>query len=407
MAEEMRIVLRNYGKIDPLKIEDYIAQGGYKSLEKARSMDKPALIEEVKKSNLRGRGGAGFNCGLKWNFAYQADSEQKYVICNADEGEPGTYKDRLIMENDPQTVLEGMAICAYAIGADKGYIYCRGEYPQVIDILNQAIAQAKEKGVLKEFDIEVRSGAGAYVCGEETALIESIEGKRGEPRYKPPFPPVEGLWGKPTIVNNVETFANIPVIIEKGADWYAGIGVPAYPGTKIFTLTGDINNRTFFEVPTSTTIREIIYNFGGGIPGGKKFKAVQIGGTSGAFIPESLLDTPVAFDNMSAIGASLGSGATFVLDESRDIVDVTARIAGFFEHESCGKCAPCREGTARLHELMEKIDKGEGKAADIALLNKLGRVMSCSCLCGLGQAAPAPVLTTIQHFEADYNAKLM
>lgn len=407
MAEELRIVLRNYNKIDPLKIDNYVDQGGYKSLEKARNMDRPTLINEVKKSNLRGRGGAGFNCGIKWDFAYHANSKQKYVICNADEGEPGAYKDRLIMENDPQSVLEGMAICGYAIGADNGYIYCRGEYPQVIEILKQAIVQAKEKGFLKDFDIEVRSGAGAYVCGEETALIESIEGKRGEPRYKPPFPPVEGLWGKPTMVNNVETFANIPVILEKGATWYASIGVPAYPGTKIFTLTGDINNRTFFEFPTNTTIREIIYNFGGGIPGGKKFKAVQIGGTSGAFIPESLLDTLIAFDAMSAIGAALGSGATFVLDESRDIVDVTTQIAKFFEHESCGKCVPCREGTARLHELMEKINKGEGKATDIALLNKLGRVMSYSCLCGLGQAAPAPILSTIQHFSADYNAKLM
>jgi NADH-quinone oxidoreductase subunit F len=407
MAEEMRIVLRNYGKIDPLKIDDYLAQGGYKSLEKARAMNTADLIAEVKKSNLRGRGGAGFNCGMKWSFAAGAQAEQKYVICNADEGEPGTYKDRLIMENDPHTLIEGMAICAYAIGATQGYIYLRGEYPFLVSTLNTAINQAKEKGLVKNFDIEVRSGAGAYVCGEETALIESIEGKRGEPRFKPPYPPSEGLWSKPTIVNNVETFANIPVIIEKGADWYAGIGNPAYPGTKVFTLTGDINNRTFFEVPTSTTIREIVFQFGGGIPGGKKFKAVQIGGTSGAFIPEALLDTPVAFDSMSAIGATLGSGATFVIDESRDIVDVATRIAGFFEHESCGKCAPCREGTARTAELMEKINEGRGSNKDVALLEKLGTVMSYSCLCGLGQAAPAPVLTTIKHFKADYEAKFV
>lgn len=407
MAEEMRIVLRNYGKIDPLKIDDYIAQGGYKALEKARSMDREALIEEVKKSKLRGRGGAGFNCGQKWSFAYQAQADQKYVVCNADEGEPGTYKDRLIMENDPHTLIEGMAICAYAIGATKGYIYCRGEYPHLVGILNTAISQAKEKGFLKDFDIEVRSGAGAYVCGEETALIESIEGHRGEPRFKPPYPPSEGLWGKPTIVNNVETFANIPVIVEKGADWYASIGVPSYPGTKVFTLTGDINNKTFFEVPTNTTIRELIYKYGGGIPGGKKFKAVQIGGTSGAFIPEELLDTPVAFDNMAAIGATLGSGAVFVLDETRDIVDVVTRIAKFFEHESCGKCAPCREGTARMYEIMSKLNSGKGSIKDIETLSRLGRVMSCSCLCGLGQAAPAPVLTTIKHFKADYNAKLV
>ncbi|MDD4550549.1 MAG: NADH-quinone oxidoreductase subunit NuoF [Syntrophomonadaceae bacterium] len=407
MAEEMRIVLRNYGKINPLKIDEYINQGGYKSLEKARSMEQKALIEEIKKSNLRGRGGAGFNCGQKWSFAYQAMSEQKYVICNADEGEPGTYKDRLIMENDPHTLLEGMAICGYAIGANKGYIYLRGEYPHLMDVLNTAIQQAGEKELLKDFAIEVRSGAGAYVCGEETALIESLEGKRGEPRFKPPYPPLEGLWNQPTIVNNVETFANVAVILEKGAEWYASIGAPAYPGTKVFTLTGDVNNKTFFEVPTNTTIRELIFKLGGGIAGGKKFKAVQIGGTSGAFIPEELLDTPVAFDAMSAVGATLGSGAVFVLDESRDLVDVVTRIAGFFEHESCGKCAPCREGTARVCEMMNKVNAGQGSAGDVSLLERLGRVMSYSCLCGLGQAAPAPVLTTIKHFKADYNAKLM
>jgi len=407
MAEEMRIVLRNYGKIDPLKIDDYINQGGYNALEKVRGMDQETLINEVKSSNLRGRGGAGFNCGLKWSFAFKAVSDEKYVICNADEGEPGTYKDRMIMENDPQTILEGMAICGYAIGAKKGFIYCRGEYPQVTEILNQAINQAKEKGVLGDFDIEVRSGAGAYVCGEETALIESIEGKRGEPRYKPPYPPVEGLWNKPTIVNNVETFAAIPVIVEKGAEWFASIGAPSYPGTKVLTLTGDVNNKTFFEVPTNTTIREVIYKLGGGIPAGKKFKAVQIGGTSGAFIPDTLLDTPIDFDSMSKAGASLGSGAVFVMDETRDMVDVTTRIAGFFEHESCGKCTPCREGTARISELMNKINAGQGSIQDIELLERLGRVMSYTCLCGLGQAAPAPVLSTIKHFQADYNAKLM
>jgi NADH:ubiquinone oxidoreductase subunit F (NADH-binding) len=407
MAQEMRIVLRHYGKIDPLKIDDYIAAGGYASLNKARSMDRLALINEVKQSNLRGRGGAGFNCGQKWAFAHQAVSDTKYVICNADEGEPGTYKDRLIMENDPHTLLEGMAICAYAIGADQGYIYCRGEYPEVAELLNKAIAQAMDKGVLGDFKIEVRSGAGAYVCGEETALIESIEGNRGEPRIKPPFPPVEGLWHKPSIVNNVETFANIPVIIEKGANWFAAIGDPAYPGTKVLTLTGDINNKTFFEVPTDTTIKEVIYELGGGIPQGRKFKAVQIGGTSGAFIPEADLNTPIAFDAMSKIGATLGSGAVFVLDATRDLVDINCRIAKFFEHESCGKCAPCREGTSRMHELVAKINSGKGSAADIDVLERLGRVMSYSCLCGLGQAAPAPVLTTIKQFRADYNAKLM
>jgi NADH:ubiquinone oxidoreductase subunit F (NADH-binding) len=391
---------------DLLNIDDYLNAGGYKSLEKARSMSQKDLIEEVRKSGLRGRGGAGFNTGMKWNFSYSAVADQKYVICNADEGEPGTYKDRLIMENDPQSVLEGMAICGYAIGSNQGYIYCRGEYPYVVEILNTAIQQAKEKGVLGDFNIEVRMGAGAYVCGEESALIESIEGHRGEPRFKPPFPPVIGLWGKPTIVNNVETFANIPVILEKGADWYAGIGSKSYPGTKLMTLTGDIVKRTFIEVPTDITIRQLIYDFGGGIPEGKKFKAVQIGGTSGGFIPETLLDTLIDFDSMAAIGATLGSGAVFVMDETRDIVDVTNRITKFFEHESCGKCSPCREGTKRMHEIVDKINNGLGSATDLDLLGRLGTVMSKACLCGLGQAAPSPVLTTLQHFRSEYSNKL-
>lgn len=403
MAEEIRIVLRNYGKIDPLKIDDYIAQGGYQSLERAQSMKSSDLIDTIKNSKLRGRGGAGFNCGMKWTFAANAQSDQKYVICNADEGEPGTYKDRLIMESDPHTLIEGMAICAYAIGASQGFIYLRGEYPFLVDVLNTAIKQAKEKGFLKDFNLELRRGAGAYVCGEETALIESIEGKRGEPRYKPPYPPVEGLWLKPTIINNVETLATIPVIIAKGADWYASTGAPSYPGTKIFTLTGDVNKKNFFELPTDTTIRQLIYEFGGGIPSARKIKAVQIGGTSGAFIPESQLDTRLDFDSMTAIGATLGSGAVFVLDESRNLVDIATRIAGFFEHESCGKCTPCREGTPRMVEIMEKISAGQGSAVDIELLKKLGTVMSLTSLCGLGQAAPIPLLSSMEHFAADYD----
>jgi len=406
VAEEMRIVLRNVGKISPLKIDEYIKAGGYKSLAKARSMSQIDLIEEVKKSGLRGRGGAGFNCGMKWSFSYKIDTDQKYVVCNADEGEPGTYKDRIIMENDPQSLLEGMAICGYAIGSNKGYIYCRGEYPYVVETLNKAIAQAKDKGVLGDFDIEVRMGAGAYVCGEESALIESIEGHRGEPRFKPPFPPVEGLWGKPTIVNNVETFANIPAILEKGADWYKGIGASSYPGTKVLTLTGDVVNRTYFEVPTNVTIREVIYGLGGGMVNGKNFKAVQIGGTSGGFIPEEFLDTPIDFDSMTTIGAVLGSGAVFVMDETRDIVDIVDRISKFFEHESCGKCTPCREGTKRMHEMMHRINKGSGTVGVMDLLQNLGNVMSVACLCGLGQAAPAPVLSTLKHFKLEFNAKL-
>ncbi|NLF46493.1 MAG: NADH-quinone oxidoreductase subunit NuoF [Syntrophomonadaceae bacterium] len=406
MAEEMRIVLRNVGKIDPLNIDEYINAGGYKSLEKARGMDRGELIEEVKKANLRGRGGAGFNCGMKWSFSYQLETDQKYVVCNADEGEPGTYKDRIIMENDPQSLFEGMAICGYAIGSNKGYIYCRGEYPYVVEHLNQAIAQAKAKGVLGDFDIEVRMGAGAYVCGEESALIESIEGHRGEPRFKPPFPGVAGLWGRPTIVNNVETFANIPVIVEKGAEWYKNIGAASYPGTKILTLSGDVVNRTYFEVPTNVTIREVIFGLGGGVAEGKKFKAVQIGGTSGGFIPEELLDTQIDFDSMGKIGATLGTGAVFVMDETRDIVDVIEKITKFFEHESCGKCTPCREGTKRMHEMVERFKAGTGTIEEMELMDTLGTVMSTACLCGLGQAAPAPVLTTLEHFRSDYTGKL-
>lgn len=406
MAEEMRIVLRNYGKIDPLKIDDYIAAGGYQALKKARSMSQTDLIDEVKKSGLRGRGGAGFNTGAKWSFSYNTGAEVKYVVCNADEGEPGTYKDRIIMENDPQSLLEGMAICGYAIGAQKGYIYCRGEYPYVVERLNEAIAQAKSAGVLGDFDIEVRMGAGAYVCGEESALIESIEGKRGEPRFKPPFPPVIGLWNQPTIVNNVETFANLPAIVEKGAQWFASIGASSYPGTKVLTLTGDVANPVCVEVPTDTTIRQVIYEFGGGIANGKKFKAVQIGGTSGGFIPESLLDTSIDFDSMAGIGATLGSGAVFVMDETRDMVDVVERITKFFEHESCGKCSPCREGTKRMHEGLKRFKTGSGSDVALADLERLGNVMSRACLCGLGQAAPAPVLTTLKHFRSDYTAHI-
>jgi NADH:ubiquinone oxidoreductase subunit F (NADH-binding) len=405
MAEEMRIVLRNLNKIDPGKIEDYIDNGGYQALEKARSMTQIQVIEEVKQSGLRGRGGAGFNTGMKWNFSYNTYSDQKYVICNADEGEPGTYKDRIIMENDPHSVLEGMAICGYAIGSNKGYIYCRGEYPYVVEKLNKAIDQAKKKGVLGDFDIEVRMGAGAYVCGEESALIESIEGHRGEPRFKPPFPPVIGLWGKPTIVNNVETFANIPVILEKGSNWFRGIGAEGYPGTKVLTLTGDVVNRTVFEVPTNTSIREVIFGLGGGIADGKKFKAVQIGGTSGAFIPADNLDTQIDFDCMAGIGATLGSGAVFVMDETRDISNIVEQITEFFEHESCGKCVPCREGSKRMHELIKKINRGQASMEDLQSLERLGNIMSKTCLCGLGQAAPSPVLSTIKHFKSEYMDK--
>lgn len=405
LTEEKRIVLRNADKIDPENINDYLQAGGYHGLEKARGMSSSDLIGEIRKSNLRGRGGAGFNCGMKWSFV-PTNAGETYVVCNFDEGEPGTYKDRIIVQKDPQVLLEGMAICGHAINSRQGFIYCRGEYPYVVELLNKAINQARGEGVLGDFDIEVRMGGGAYVCGEETALIESIEGHRGEPRFKPPYPGVAGLWAQPTVVNNVETFANLPQIVLNGAEWYAAIGATRYPGTKVLTLTGDVEKRVYLEVPTTATLREVIYDFGGGIKDGKKFKAVQVGGTSGGFIPEHLLDTPIDFDSMRSIGAALGTGAVFVMDESRDIVDIVTRIAKFFEHESCGKCNPCREGTYRAYEIMKKITNGQAITKDIENLTVLSRVMEKACLCGLGQAAPTPVLTTLKHFYPEYQARL-
>jgi NADH-quinone oxidoreductase subunit F len=406
MAEEMRVLLKYADHINPESAEDYIKVGGYEGLKKARSMERKDLIDEVKRSGLRGRGGAGFNAGMKWSFV-PPNAPVKYVVCNLDEGEPGTYKDRIICEKNAQALLEGMAICGHAIGSDQGYIYCRGEYPFVVELLKNAIASAKSSGVLEGFNIEVRMGAGAYVCGEETALIESIEGHRGEPRFKPPFPGVEGLWAAPTVVNNVETFACLPYILVNGAAWFAGIGAEKYPGTKVLTLTGDINNPTYFEVPTNYTLRDVIYKLGGGIKNGKKFKAVQVGGTSGAFIPEQNLDTPIDFDSMGAIGAALGSGAVLVLDETRDVVDVVTRISKFFEHESCGKCNPCREGTFRCREIMEKINSGKGSEKDLDNILLLSKVMHKAALCGLGQAAPIPIESTIKHFRHEYMRKVL
>jgi len=403
MAKEMRVLLEFADRIDPASAEDYIKVGGYKGLEKARGMSPKDLIQEVKSSNLRGRGGAGFNAGMKWSFVPQ-NAPVKYVVCNLDEGEPGTYKDRIICEKNAQALLEGMAICGHAIGSDQGYIYCRGEYPFVVELLRKAVESASD--ALGDFNIEVRMGAGAYVCGEETALIESIEGSRGEPRFKPPFPGVEGLWQAPTVVNNVETYACLPYIMVNGAQWFAGIGSASYPGTKVLSLTGDVVNRTFFEVPTDMTLREVIFELGGGVKNGKKFKAVQVGGTSGAFIPEQDLDTPIDFDSMGKIGAALGSGAVLVIDESRDILDMTTRISKFFEHESCGKCNPCREGTFRSREILERLNAGKGSEVDIDKLLLLSRVMQKTCLCGLGQAAPLPTESTIKHFRHEYLRKV-
>jgi len=406
--------MENYGLINPEKIEDYLNRGGYQSLKKALALPQAEVVKEVKESGLRGRGGAGFNTGVKWGFTLNTPAEQKYIVCNADEGEPGTYKDRLIMENDPQRVLEGMAIAGYAVGAAKGYIYCRGEYPYVAERLKKAIAQAEQAGQLGKnllgtdftFTVEVRLGAGAYVCGEETALLESLEGKRGEPRFKPPFPGVAGLWGRPTVVNNVETLANLPWIIANGAEAYRTIGAEKYPGTKIFTLTGDVVNKGFCEVPTSVTIRDIIYGFGRGVANGKRFKAVQMGGTSGAFLPEAQLDTPVDLDSLMEVGGTLGSGATFVLDETRDLADIAVTIAEFFEHESCSKCTPCREGTFRCHEMLKNIGRGEAGVKEMEELEALLNFMMKASFCGLGMAAPTPILSLLKHFRREFTDRL-
>lgn len=400
MVQEMRIVLRNADRINPHSLEDYLAAGGYQALEKARSMEPAAVIEEITRSKLRGRGGAGFSTGRKWSLVAPGDT--KYVVCNLDEGEPGTYKDRTIVERDPHHVLEGMAICAHAIGAQKGYIYCRGEYAHLVEPLNQAIAQAQSRGILGPFSIEVRRGAGAYICGEETALLESLQGQRGEPRFRPPFPGSAGLWQQPTVVNNVETLATVPEIILRGAEWFSRIGSPSYPGTKILTLSGDVVNRAAFEVPTNTTLREVIYELGGGVRENKKLKAVQIGGAGGAFLPPDLLDTPIDFDSLAGIGAGLGSGAILVLDETRNILDVTIAAARFFAHESCGKCTPCREGTFRCLSLLQKLQQQRIADADMENLLRLCRVMQKVSFCGLGQTAPTPILSGLKHFPEEF-----
>lgn len=404
---ETRIALRNYGKISPESIDDYIAAGGYQALEKATNIPPIDLITEVERSGkLRGRGGAGFNTGLKWRSAYNADSDKKYVVCNADEGEPGTYKDRIILESDPHSVIEGMLICAYAIGADEGYIYCRGEYPHIIDLLEKAIADVREVSIMDGVKLSVVRGAGAYVCGEETALLNSMEGKRGEPRLKPPFPTVSGLFGKPTVVNNVETFASIPPIIQNGAEWFRAIGSPEYPGTKIFVLSGDVKQRQFAEVATNTSLMELIEEVGGGIKDGHTLKAVQIGGSSCPFIPAEMTNTTVDFDTLHARGASLGSGSILVIDDSHNIVDILVPITRFFAHESCGQCIPCREGTIDVYKIIDKISRGDGTEEDIERLKKLDRLLSSSSFCPLGQSATVAVMSALKYFEADFREKL-
>ena len=410
--KQMRVALRNCGFIDPDNIEEYIAREGYQALGKALSMSQKEVIDEIKKSGLRGRGGGGFPTGLKWEFAYKNVSEQKYVVCNADEGDPGAFMDRSILEGDPHSVVEAMAVCGYAIGASKGLVYIRAEYPLAIKRLEKAISDARAYGLLGtdilgtefDFDIEIKFGAGAFVCGEETALIHSMEGMRGEPTTKPPFPAESGYWSKPTNVNNVETFANIPVIMLKGSQWFSSIGSEKSKGTKVFALAGKINNVGLIEVPMGTTLREVIYDIGGGIKDGKKFKAVQTGGPSGGCLTEKDLDTPIDFDNLIAKGSMMGSGGMIVMDEEDCMPAVAKFYLEFTEEESCGKCTPCRIGTKRLKEILEKITLGKGTLEDLETLKELSQVIKDTALCGLGQTAPNPILSTLEAFGDEYIA---
>ena len=409
--KQFRIVLRNCGVIDPDKIDEYIARDGYKALEKVLFEMKPQdVIDEVSKSGLRGRGGAGFPTGKKWSFAAMQPAGQKYMVCNADEGDPGAYMDRSTLEGDPHSVLEAMAIAGYAIGANMGYIYIRAEYPLAIQRLETAIAQAREYGLLGKdilgsgfsFDIEMRFGAGAFVCGEETALLASIEGKRGMPSPRPPFPAVKGLWGRPTVINNVETLANIPVILLKGGLWFSKIGTATSKGTKVFALTGKINNSGLIEVPMGTTLREIIFDIGGGIRDGKAFKSAQTGGPSGGMIPPQFLDVPIDYENLSKIGSIMGSGGLIVMDEDDCIPNIAKFYLDFTVDESCGKCAPCRIGGRKLLNYLDKICKGEGTYEDIDNMKEISEAMARASLCGLGQTASNPVQSSLRYFMDEY-----
>ncbi|WP_432204498.1 NADH-ubiquinone oxidoreductase-F iron-sulfur binding region domain-containing protein [Cetobacterium somerae] len=409
--KQIRIALKNCGSIDPESIEQYIAADGYAALKKIlTTMIPEAVVKIVKDSGLRGRGGGGYLSGLKWEFASKNASDQKYIVCNADEGDPGAFMDRSILEGDPHSIIEGMAIAGYAIGATKGLVYIRAEYPLAIDRLRKAIDSARNNGILGknifgknfDFDIEIKYGAGAFVCGEETALIHSMEGGRGEPTMKPPYPAESGYWGKPTIVNNVETLANIAQIILKGAEWFRSIGTKNSPGTKVFALAGKINNVGLVEVPMGTTLREVIFEIGGGIKNNKKFKAVQTGGPSGGCLTEKDLDTPIDFDTLLAKGSMMGSGGMIVMDEDDCMVAVSKFYLEFTVDESCGKCAPCRIGNTRLWEILDRITKGEGKEEDIPLLQELSKTIKTTSLCGLGQTSPNPVLSTLNQFMDEY-----
>ncbi|ADY14132.1 NADH-quinone oxidoreductase subunit NuoF [Sphaerochaeta globosa] len=414
--KQFRIVLRNCGFIDPENIDEYIAREGYQGLEKALfEMTGEEIIEELKTAGLRGRGGAGFPTWMKWNFSRQVQNDTKYVVCNADEGDPGAYMDRSTCEGDPHSVLEAMTICGKTIGANQGFIYIRAEYPLAIHRLEIAMKQAREYGLLGknilgsgfDFDIEIRLGAGAFVCGEETALLQSIEGKRGMPQPRPPFPAVKGLWGKPTVINNVETWANVPVILTKGGNWFNKIGTADSKGTKVFALTGKIRNSGLVEVPMGTTLREIIYDIGGGIAHDKKFKAVQTGGPSGGVITAENLDTPIDFGSLIRIGSMMGSGGMIVMDEDDCIVDVAKFYLNFSVDESCGKCAPCRIGGKSLCNILEKITAGNGTLKDLDTLANIGEAMKKGSLCALGQTTPNPVLSSIKHFKEEYLAHIV
>lgn len=413
--KQHRIVLANCGRIDPESIEEYIAVGGYEACGRALTeMTPEEVIAEVKSAGLRGRGGAGFPTGLKWEFTRQTPSDKKYIICNADEGDPGAFMDRSLLEGDPHRIIEGMIIGAYAIGADEGYIYVRAEYPLAIHRLEIALEQARKYGFLGEdifgsgfnFDLQIKKGAGAFVCGEETALMASIEGKRGMPRPKPPFPSVSGLWGKPTNINNVETFGNVPYIIKNGAEAFRSIGTEKSAGTKVFALTGKINNTGLVEVPMGMTLREVIYDIGGGVTDGKELKAVQIGGPSGGCVPADMLDIPIDYESLNEVGAMMGSGGMVVMDETTCMVDVARYFLQFTQSESCGKCTPCREGTKRMLEILDRICSGEGQPGDLELLEELGQHIVDTSLCQLGGSAPNPVLSTLRYFRDEYEAHI-
>jgi NADH:ubiquinone oxidoreductase subunit F (NADH-binding)/(2Fe-2S) ferredoxin/Pyruvate/2-oxoacid:ferredoxin oxidoreductase delta subunit len=413
--EQQRVLLKDSGAIDPTSIEDYMAVGGYKALSKVLfEMTPEQVIAEVKKAGLRGRGGAGFPAAVKWELCRQADGEPKYVICNADEGDPGAFQDRSLIEANPHSLLEGMLIGAYAIGASQGYIYIRNEYPLAVERIRIAAVQAREHGLMGEnimesgfnFDLIIQLGAGAFVCGEETALMASIEGRSGEPHPRPPYPAQKGLWGKPTNINNVKTWATVPYILNKGADWYAGLGTAGSKGTTIFSLVGQVNNTGLIEVPMGITLRHLINEIGGGVPDGRKLKAVQTGGPSGGCIPESLMDLAVDYESLREVGSMMGSGGMIVMDESTCMVDIARYFVNFTMHESCGKCTSCREGTKQMYTILDYITRGLGREGDIELLIELGESIKAGSMCGLGQTAPNPVLSTIKYFRDEYEAHI-